>query len=201
MSCSFTTLTAGLLLPMAICPAWCQLCLEASYRQIWSLSWRTSTSLARSPPDMELGSLSRNTFLLYIYPACRQCCPVSRPSVCRRWGGAGCPPDERLSVHKYDHGAAAADLLPSPVLVHLRSLQNSARPGRVTTSHNQDLDSRFNCHIYCRYTVGVNKNWTLVLVNFSAQDASILKISVTHLQEDLLRIPKHPQLAKLGLRN
>ena len=28
------------------------------------------------------------------------------------------------------------------------------------------------------YTVGVNKNWTLVFVNFSAQDASILKISV-----------------------
>ena len=27
-------------------------------------------------------------------------------------------------------------------------------------------------------TVGVNKNWTLVFVNFSAQDASILKISV-----------------------
>ena len=31
----------------------------------------------------------------------------------------------------------------------------------------------------CTYlTVGVNKNWTLVFVNFSAQDASILKISV-----------------------
>ena len=29
------------------------------------------------------------------------------------------------------------------------------------------------------HSVGVNKNWTLVIVNFSAQDASILKISVT----------------------
>ena len=29
-----------------------------------------------------------------------------------------------------------------------------------------------------QHTVGVNKNWTLVFVNFSAQDASILKISV-----------------------
>ena len=28
------------------------------------------------------------------------------------------------------------------------------------------------------YTVGVNKNWTFVIVNFSAQDASILKIFV-----------------------
>ena len=28
-------------------------------------------------------------------------------------------------------------------------------------------------------TVGVNKNWTLVIVNFSAQNALILKISVT----------------------
>ena len=32
---------------------------------------------------------------------------------------------------------------------------------------------------FLRHTVGVNKNWTLVIVNFSAQDASILKISVT----------------------
>ena len=47
------------------------------------------------------------------------------------------------------------------------------------------------------HTVSVNKNWTLVIVNFSAQDASILKIS-DHLQEDLLRIPKHPQRAKFG---
>ena len=27
-------------------------------------------------------------------------------------------------------------------------------------------------------TVGADKNWTLVFINFSAQDASILKISV-----------------------
>ena len=32
--------------------------------------------------------------------------------------------------------------------------------------------------VYTAHTVGVNKNWTLVFVNFSAQDASILKISV-----------------------
>ena len=44
-------------------------------------------------------------------------------------------------------------------------------------------------------TVGVNKNWTLVIVNFSAQDASILKIQ---LQEEVLRIPKHPQHAKFA---
>ena len=37
-----------------------------------------------------------------------------------------------------------------------------------------------NCWIvpYLLLTVGVNKKWTLVFVNFSAQDASILKISV-----------------------
>ena len=46
-------------------------------------------------------------------------------------------------------------------------------------------------------TVGVITNETLVLVNFSAQDASILKISAHH-QEEVLRIPKHPQHAKFG---
>ena len=46
-------------------------------------------------------------------------------------------------------------------------------------------------------TVGVITNETLVLVNFSAQDASILKISAHH-QEEVLRIPKHPQLAKFA---
>ena len=47
-------------------------------------------------------------------------------------------------------------------------------------------------------TVGVDKNETLVLINFSAQDASILKISHCHQQEEVLRIPKHPQHAKFG---
>ena len=46
------------------------------------------------------------------------------------------------------------------------------------------------------HTVGVNKNWTLVFVNLSAQDASILKISVPIIKR---RIPKHPQLAKFRL--
>ena len=48
----------------------------------------------------------------------------------------------------------------------------------------------------CHYTVGVIINGTLVFLNFSAQDASILKISVP--KEEVLRIPKHLKLAKFG---
>ena len=43
-------------------------------------------------------------------------------------------------------------------------------------------------------TLGFIKIETLVFVNFSAQGASILKISAHH-QEEVLRIPKHPKLA------
>ena len=45
-------------------------------------------------------------------------------------------------------------------------------------------------------TVGADKNETLIFVHFSAQDASILIIS--HQQEEVLRIPKLPKLAKFG---
>ena len=49
-------------------------------------------------------------------------------------------------------------------------------------------------------TVCAVRNETLVFVNFSAQDASILNIKnlCGHHQEEVLRIPKHPKLAKFG---
>ena len=53
------------------------------------------------------------------------------------------------------------------------------------------------CESPSETTVGVNKNWTLMIVNFSAQDASILNLC-DNLKEEVLRIPKHPQLAKFG---
>ena len=46
-------------------------------------------------------------------------------------------------------------------------------------------------------TVGVNKNWTLVFVNFSAQDASILKISVTIFKRRSWGFQNTPRLQSL----
>ena len=77
----------------------------------------------------------------------------------------------------------------------------SPKPAAPSVSNADDsdddfvpADKRFVILFYLpTSTVGVIRNETLVFVNFSAQDASILNNLCAHHQEEILTIPKHPQ--------